>query len=186
VSNLRVYSCITYVLNQSIKRGDKFAPRALKGKLIGYEVSSYIIYRIYILLLRKVVRSVNISFNKDYFDLKEGDNNDGVTPDADLGNNTTVKGVDTAVNTTARGEYTATDTTSRDKGLEVLSVAANMESFILELRSPQNSLPKPILLSRLRHITAETEKGALYRQEREFAKQRVKAKKQRRAAAATN
>ncbi|KXL45444.1 hypothetical protein M433DRAFT_54605, partial [Acidomyces richmondensis BFW] len=54
VSNLRAYSCVTYVLNQSIKRGDKFAPRALKGKLIGYEVGSYTIYRIYILLLRKV------------------------------------------------------------------------------------------------------------------------------------
>ncbi|KXL49222.1 MAG: hypothetical protein FE78DRAFT_28434 [Acidomyces sp. 'richmondensis'] len=186
VSNLRAYGCVTYVLDQSIKRGDKFAPRALKGKLVGYEVGSHTIYRVYVPSLRKVVRSVNVSFNEDCFDLEEGDNNDGVTPDADLGNNTTVKGVDTAVDTTAGGEYTATDTTSGGEGLEVPSAAADMESFIPELGSPQNSPPEPILSSRPRRITAETEKGALYRQEREFAKQRVEAKKQRRAAAAAD
>lgn len=147
VSNLRAYGCVTYVLDQAIKRGDKFAPRAIKGKLVGYEVGSHTIYRVYVPSLHKVIRSVNVSFNEDCFDLDEGNNDEGVTPDADLGDNTTIRGVDTAVDTTtgttAGGEDTATDITSGGGGLEVLSAAADVESFMRELGSHQGSPQTP-------------------------------------------
>jgi len=71
------------VLDQSIKRGDKFALRAFKGKLVSYKVGSYTIYRIYMPSLHKVIRSVNVLFNEDCFDLDEVDE-EGVTPDTEL------------------------------------------------------------------------------------------------------
>jgi len=97
------------------------------------------------LSLYKVIRSVNILFNKDCFDLNEV-NKEGVAPNTELWNNinTTYRGVNkstrraavnTTTSTTAGGEDTATNTTSGGKRLEVLLAAADIESFMLELGS---------------------------------------------------
>jgi len=80
---LRAYSYVIYILDQSIKRGDKFALRAFKGKLISYKVGSHTIYRIYMLSLYKVIRLVNVLFNKDCFDLNKV-NKEGVAPNTEL------------------------------------------------------------------------------------------------------
>jgi len=52
--------------------------------------------------------------------------------------------------------------------------------------SPQAPATEPSSSSRPKRATAETEKGALYRQERKLVKQKAEAKKQRRAAAAAD
>jgi len=41
---IHVYGCKTYILDKRIRRGDKLAPRALIGYLVGYDLTN--IYRI--------------------------------------------------------------------------------------------------------------------------------------------
>ncbi|KAI0997286.1 Retrovirus-related Pol polyprotein from transposon TNT 1-94 [Podosphaera aphanis] len=72
VGNLRVYGCKVFVLDQDIKRSDKFASRAQIGKLVGYEAHN--IYRVWIPKLHKVIRSTNVSFDEECLDLSN--NND--------------------------------------------------------------------------------------------------------------
>jgi hypothetical protein len=44
VLNLKTYGCTTYVYDNSIRRGNKFAARVLQGILVGYK--SRTIYRV--------------------------------------------------------------------------------------------------------------------------------------------
>ena len=50
---MHIYGCKTYTLDKQIRRGDKLAPRALIGHLVGYDSTN--IYRIWIPSLRKVI-----------------------------------------------------------------------------------------------------------------------------------
>ena len=50
---MHIYSCKTYTLDKQIKRGDKLAPRASIGHLVGYDLTN--IYRVWIPSLRKVI-----------------------------------------------------------------------------------------------------------------------------------
>ena len=44
LTHMHVYGCKTYILDKQIRRGDKLAPRALIGHLVGYDSTN--IYRI--------------------------------------------------------------------------------------------------------------------------------------------
>jgi hypothetical protein len=62
---MHVYGCKTYTLDKRIRRGDKLAPRALIGHLVGYDSTN--IYRIWIPSLRKVIRTRDVIFNETSF-----------------------------------------------------------------------------------------------------------------------
>ena len=53
LTHMHVYGCKTYTLDKRIKKGDKLAPRALIGHLVGYDSTN--IYRIWIPSLHKVI-----------------------------------------------------------------------------------------------------------------------------------
>ncbi|PPJ52893.1 hypothetical protein CBER1_11827 [Cercospora berteroae] len=77
VSNLKAYGCTAYVYDNDRRRGDKFAPSALKGALVGYE--SRTIYRVWLPSLHKVIRSVSVRFDEDSsYELKEDGEGTGV------------------------------------------------------------------------------------------------------------
>jgi hypothetical protein len=44
LTHMYVYGCKTYTLNKHVRKGDKLAPRALIGHLVGYDSTN--IYRI--------------------------------------------------------------------------------------------------------------------------------------------
>src|ERR1700677_513827 len=53
LTHIHVYGCKTYMLDKQIKRGNKLAPCALIGHLVGYNSTN--IYCIWIPSLRKVI-----------------------------------------------------------------------------------------------------------------------------------
>ena len=53
LTHMYIYGCKTYTLDKQIKRGDKLAPCALIGHLVGYNSTN--IYYIWIPSLRKVI-----------------------------------------------------------------------------------------------------------------------------------
>jgi len=59
------YGCKTYTLNKRIKKGDKLAPCALIGHLVGYDSTN--IYRIWIPSLHKVIRTRDVIFDGNSF-----------------------------------------------------------------------------------------------------------------------
>jgi len=71
---MHVYGCKTYTLDKRIKRGDKLAPRALIGHLVGYDSTN--IYRIWIPSLRKVIRTRDVTFDETSFYDPKGQNID--------------------------------------------------------------------------------------------------------------
>ena len=75
-----VYSYKTYTLDKQIRRGDKLAPRALIGHLVGYDSTN--IYRIQIPSLRKVIRTRDVTFNETLFYNPKGQNIDYLLRDA--------------------------------------------------------------------------------------------------------
>jgi hypothetical protein len=62
---MHVYGCKSYTLDKRIRRGDKLAPRALIGHLVGYDSTN--IYRIWIPSLRKVIRTRDVTFDETSF-----------------------------------------------------------------------------------------------------------------------
>ena len=62
---MHIYGCKTYTLDKQIKKGDKLAPYTLIGHLISYNLTN--IYYIWILSLRKVIQTKDITFNKNSF-----------------------------------------------------------------------------------------------------------------------
>jgi hypothetical protein len=62
---MHVYGCKTYTLDKRIKRGDKLAPRASIGHLVGYDSTN--IYRIWIPSLHKVIRTRDVTFDETSF-----------------------------------------------------------------------------------------------------------------------
>jgi hypothetical protein len=62
---MHVYGCKTYTLDKRIKRGDKLAPCASIGYLVGYDLTN--IYCIWILSLRKVIRTRDVIFDETSF-----------------------------------------------------------------------------------------------------------------------
>ena len=77
---MHVYGCKTYTLVKQIKRGDKLAPRALIGHLVGYDSTN--IYRIWIPSLRKVIRTRDVTFDENSFYNPKGENIDYLLRDA--------------------------------------------------------------------------------------------------------
>jgi hypothetical protein len=73
VGNLKAYGCVANVYDHSIKRGDKFRSRAVEGKLVGYEPGAHNIYRVWIPLQHKVIRTTNVSFDESRFTLDNSD-----------------------------------------------------------------------------------------------------------------
>ena len=69
---MHVYGCKTYILDKQIKGGDKLAPYTLIGYLVGYDSTN--IYYIWILSLRKVIQTRDITFNKNLFYNPKGQN----------------------------------------------------------------------------------------------------------------
>jgi hypothetical protein len=65
LTHMHIYGCKTYTLDKQIKRGDKLAPRASIGHLVGYNSTN--IYRIWIPSLRKVVRTRDVTFDETSF-----------------------------------------------------------------------------------------------------------------------
>jgi hypothetical protein len=65
LTHMHIYGCKTYTLDKRIKRGDKLAPRALIGHLVGYDSTN--IYRIWIPSLRKVIRTRDVTFDETSF-----------------------------------------------------------------------------------------------------------------------
>ena len=65
VANLRAYGCVAYVHDDEVRRGDKFAPRAKPGRLVGYEGGT--IYRVWMPHSGKIVRSTSVVFDEDAF-----------------------------------------------------------------------------------------------------------------------
>jgi len=65
LTHMHVYGCKTYTLDKRIKRGDKLAPCALIGHLVGYDLTN--IYRIWIPSLRKVIRTRDVTFDETSF-----------------------------------------------------------------------------------------------------------------------
>ena len=65
LTHMHVYGCKTYTLDERIKRGDKLAPRALIGHLVGYNSTN--IYRIWIPSLHKVIRTRDVTFDETSF-----------------------------------------------------------------------------------------------------------------------
>lgn len=65
LSNLRGYGCDTYVHEPDQRRvkGDKFGPRGVLGKLVGYEGKTT--YRIWVPARDIVVRSISVQFNEE-------------------------------------------------------------------------------------------------------------------------
>lgn len=57
LSYLKAYCFVAYIYNNNVKRGNKFAPRAQIGKLVGWGVSSHNIYCICLPKCQKVFRS---------------------------------------------------------------------------------------------------------------------------------
>ena len=64
VGSLRA-CCTAFVYDHSVARGDKFAPRAKKGILVGFEGDN--IYRVWIPQDHKVIRSTNVTFGETSF-----------------------------------------------------------------------------------------------------------------------
>src|SRR5882757_144334 len=62
---MHIYGCKTYTLDKRIKRGDKLAPCALIGYLVGYNSTN--IYRIWIPSLHKVIRTRDVIFDETSF-----------------------------------------------------------------------------------------------------------------------
>ena len=62
---MHVYGYKTYTLDKRIKRGDKLAPHALIGHLVGYNSTN--IFWIWIPSLRKVIRTKDVTFNETSF-----------------------------------------------------------------------------------------------------------------------
>jgi hypothetical protein len=62
------------MLDKRVKRGDKLAPCALIGHLVGYNLTN--IYRIWILSLRKVIRTRDVIFDETLFYNPKGQNID--------------------------------------------------------------------------------------------------------------
>ena len=77
---MHVYGCKTYTLDKQIKKGDKLAPYALIGHLVGYNLTN--IYCIWILSLRKVIQTKDITFNKNSFYNSKGQDIDYLLRDA--------------------------------------------------------------------------------------------------------
>ena len=77
---MHVYSYKTYTLNKQIRRGDKLAPRALIGHLVGYDSTN--IYRIWIPSLHKVIRTRDVTFDETSFYDPKGQNIDYLLRDA--------------------------------------------------------------------------------------------------------
>jgi hypothetical protein len=80
LTHMHVYGCKTYTLDKQVKRGDKLAPRALIGYLVGYNSTN--IYRIWISSLRKVIRTRDVTFDENSFYDSKGQNIDYLLRDA--------------------------------------------------------------------------------------------------------
>ena len=70
VANLRAYGCVAYVHDEEVARGDKFAPRAASGRLVGYEGGT--IYRVWMPHSQKVVRSTSVTFDECEYAIGHG------------------------------------------------------------------------------------------------------------------
>jgi len=68
------YGCKTYTLNKQVRKGDKLAPYALIGHLVGYNLIN--IYQIWILSLYKVIQTRDIIFDETSFYNPKGQNID--------------------------------------------------------------------------------------------------------------
>jgi hypothetical protein len=81
VSHIRVIGCKTYVLIEKEKRvaSEKLAPRAEVGILVGFE--EHHIYRVYIPLKRRVVRTSHCRFGKGQGLITESNGTDLSLPD---------------------------------------------------------------------------------------------------------
>ncbi|SMY29766.1 unnamed protein product [Zymoseptoria tritici ST99CH_1A5] len=71
IGNLRIFGCTAFVLDQELARGDKFEDRATTGRLVGFEGDN--IYKVYLPLEHKVVRSVNVTFDEAHFETPDED-----------------------------------------------------------------------------------------------------------------
>jgi hypothetical protein len=86
MAHLRAYGCRTYVFDEGVAQGDKFATRTKTGKLVSYERGKSI-YLVYIPSEHKVVRTSYVQFDESRFDVDDDDNSsdeEGVEPDYDL------------------------------------------------------------------------------------------------------
>ena len=63
ISHLKVYGCRAYELRYRIPKTNKLKPRAKLGHLVGYESTN--IYRIWIPATNKVIRTKNVTFDKN-------------------------------------------------------------------------------------------------------------------------
>ena len=65
LTHMHIYGCKTYILDKRIKKGDKLAPCALIGYLVGYNLTN--IYCIWILSFRKVIQTRDVTFEENSF-----------------------------------------------------------------------------------------------------------------------
>src|SRR6266702_2910298 len=79
-THMHEYGCKTYTLDKRIKKGDKLTPRALIGHLVGYDLTN--IYRIWIPSLNKVIRTRDVTFDRNSFYDTKGQDIDYLLRDA--------------------------------------------------------------------------------------------------------
>ena len=80
LTHMHQYGCKTYTLDKRVKKGDKLAPRALIGHLVGYDSTN--IYRIWIPSLHKVIRTRDVAFDRNSFYDPKGQDIDYLLRDA--------------------------------------------------------------------------------------------------------
>jgi hypothetical protein len=86
MAHLCAYGCRTYVFDEGVAQGDKFATCTKTGKLVSYERGKSI-YLVYVPSEHKVVRTSHVQFDESRFDVDDDDNSsdkEGVEPDYDL------------------------------------------------------------------------------------------------------
>jgi len=112
IKHWRRYGCTAYVHvpKQTRVQGDKFAPRATKGQLVGYEGDS--IYRIYLPDKKRVIRTSHVTFDEDdnhRVPTATGDLTEGDKSDSEADYVTISFGLDSAIPSTSGGDSTLYD-----------------------------------------------------------------------------